>query len=199
MNLGESAIRNITNPKVADMVRQELKSDEKLLWCAQPTSKRYFRKGLPFFFFGIFFAGFAIFWTVMAASITGASSNETNIISYIFPLFGIPFIVVGVGMLTAPLWMAYKVAKETAYLITDQRAILIEGGLFSGEVRYYPPQKLKDFFVRREPNNVGDIILETKISTSKKGGQTTTEYGFLGIENLTEVSTLLQKLSEKSD
>jgi hypothetical protein len=198
MNLGENAIRNIANPKVEDMIRHEVKGDEKLLWCAQPTSQRYFRKGLPFFFFGIFFAGFAIFWTAMAAGITGASSGETNIIGYIFPLFGIPFIVVGLGMLTAPLWMAYKVAKETAYIITDQRAILIEGGLFGGEIHYYPPKKLKDLFVRRQPNNVGDIIMETKISTSSKGGRTSTEYGFLGIENLTEVSMLLQKLAEKA-
>ena len=57
----------------------------------------------------------------------------------LFPLFGLPFVMVGVGMLSSPFWLRRR-AKRTCYALTDRRAILWEAGWFgSVEVRSYGP------------------------------------------------------------
>ena len=43
-----------------------------------------------------------------------------QLISICFPLFGLPFVLIGLGMLTAPHWAKRK-ALRTAYAVTDRR------------------------------------------------------------------------------
>lgn len=199
-NLGENSWKVIQNDDAAEILRAELQPDEKLLWCAQPIKGRYLKKGILYFVFGIPFSGFSIFWTVTAFVATNDMTKEGGVFekffSLIFPLFGVPFVLVGLGLLTAPLWMEYFIAPRTVYAITTKRAILIERGMTSAEVYYYPPEKLKqDMYIKRAANNTGDIILEKRVSSTSKGGTRVSEHGFLGVENLTEVSQLLQKIA----
>jgi hypothetical protein len=56
---------------------------------------------IPIIFFGIFL-GFAVFWTTMAATMTGkASFGDAGTpefwLSKLFPFFGLPFILIGAG------------------------------------------------------------------------------------------------------
>ncbi len=44
-----------------------------------------------------------------------------------FPLFGVPFLLIGLGMLAAPLW-AYLRTRGTVYAVTEGRAVIILGG-----------------------------------------------------------------------
>jgi hypothetical protein len=42
----------------------------------------------------------------------------------LFPLFGVPFVLIGLGMLAAPYWMRRK-AQNTVYALTDKRALIL--------------------------------------------------------------------------
>ncbi|MCS6832160.1 MAG: hypothetical protein NZ521_01185 [Flammeovirgaceae bacterium] len=202
-NLGENSWRIIKNPVAADILRSELQPNEKLLWCAQPIKGRFLKKGIFYFFFGIPFTGFSIFWMTMTFTMTNemAQGGEPfeKFFSLVFPLFGLPFVLVGLGLLTAPLWMEYFIAPRTVYAITTKRAILIERTMTGTEIYYYTPEKLKqDMYVRRSTHNTGDIILEKRVSGTSRGGTRITEHGFMGVENLTEVSQLLEKVANAS-
>jgi hypothetical protein len=60
---------------------------------------------------GVVIVVFGIFWTVMAATITGgfAEAGGPRGLAYIFPLFGVLFIVVGIGV------TAYSYTKSRQY------------------------------------------------------------------------------------
>ena len=60
------------------------------------------------FLFGIPFFGFAVFWTTMAEEFSSGDDVLTNI----FPLFGIPFLVAGACMLLYPAWAYVDAISE---------------------------------------------------------------------------------------
>ena len=69
---------------------------------------------LPICAFGLFFGGFAAFW--ITGSAAGAShSNHGDPMGQVFnffPLFGLPFLFIGLGMILSPVF-AYFTAKKT--------------------------------------------------------------------------------------
>lgn len=191
-----------------DRVRAELRDGERLVWSGQPSPARSARAARPIVLFGIAWTAFSVFWIVMASGIMFAAGNFPNGIGFdnlfsCFPLFGIPFVLIGIGMLTSPMWMRRK-AHRTYYALTTKRVILWEPSLFGGvEVRSYKPEQL-DRMVRREyADGSGDLIFEELIDHYRDGkGRSRTrtfEHGFIGIENVREVEEMIHKtlLSEK--
>ena len=170
-------------------VEQELNTDKTILWINQPKTSRFVRKSLPIVLFAIPFLGFAIFWTVMASGMTRSAPGGWNL----FGLFGIPFILVGLGLFTSPFWMRRK-AKRTVYVITDRRAILISGGM-SLRIHSYYPDKLGSLERVQHADGTGDIIFERRVSHGHKGHTYFTPVGFLAVESAREVQQLLEDLA----
>lgn len=117
-------------------VRDELEPGERLIWLQQPSG----RSPLPWStyapaLFGIPFTAFAVFWMAAAGWGVwggGAAGPKGNAGPFaLFPLFGLPFVLIGLGMLTSPFWVRRRMrrsAAQTAYAITDRRAIVFDGG-----------------------------------------------------------------------
>jgi len=106
------------------MIRAELQPSETITWTAGPNPRRMARKAWFLVLFGIPWTGFAIFWMIGAAGfkLPDFSSGE-GIAHVCFSLFGLPFVLIGLAMLSAPYWAARK-AAATAYVITNRRVIL---------------------------------------------------------------------------
>ena len=179
------------------MIDSELSSDEQVTWAGQPDPSRAAWRALPICLFGIPFAGFAIFWISSAVDM-GAPG--------VFPLFGIPFVLVGFGMLLSPLWMAHK-SKKTAYVLTNQRAIIFEGG-WSTHVRSFGPSDFDRIERRQKSDGSGDVIFAREHyyqsghysgSGSSRhyhsGGWRTREIGFFGIPDVKDVEAMLRDLA----
>src|SRR6266568_1851621 len=105
------------------IVTPQLDPGESLLWCGVPDPSRIALSTLPAALVGIPFAGFAAFWIYMAYTMTSKASRAIGPFAF-FPLFGVPFLLVGLGVLGSPLW-AYLAALRTAYAVTGQRAMII--------------------------------------------------------------------------
>ena len=93
---------------------QILDKGEKILWQGRPDISIHFKPAniVPMIFGGIF-AGFAVFWMVMAASTGG-----------FFWMFGLLHFAVGMMLAVGPLlWGPYKRA-HTWYTLTNRRAII---------------------------------------------------------------------------
>jgi hypothetical protein len=184
-----------------ERVRSELKDGEQLLWVGQPRPGRFVRQALPVVLFGIPWTAFALFWTGMATWMVwgnaGAPAGPGILFRACFPLMGIPFILVGLGMLSSPFWARRK-AKRTCYALTDRRAVLFEAGAFkSVEVRSYHPAALTKMFRRENADGSGDLVFEeiTQWRRTNRGGRITNiqAHGFLGIDNVREIEELVRK------
>jgi len=101
----------------------ELEPGEKLLWVGRPDARRVGMQSIGLLFFGIVWTAFSIFWVAMAFVGTSQSHSPGSIA---FPLFGVPFVLIGCCMLAAPFW-AYRKGLTTVYAVTNRRALIISG------------------------------------------------------------------------
>lgn len=175
-----------------ETVEKELDQDEQALWCAQPKPFRFARQALPAFVFAIPWTAFAVFWMCGAAGFEVPDFSEGR---HFFALFGLPFVLVGLAMLSSPLWMMSK-ARRTVYVVTQRRAILFEGG-WGTTIRSFGPEKLTEMIRREKRDGSGDLIFEQRASTDSKGRRSTTEVGFLGIDGVREIEKVLRMLTEQ--
>jgi hypothetical protein len=179
-------------PLSADLRRRiqaELSDDEELLWCGQPLPNRALGTGLLIAFFGVPFTLFSIFWTYGVWSVAGPLG-----------LFGAPFIVVGLGLLTAPLHLR-RAAQRTVYAVTNRRAITIEQGSMpwsSATVRSIQPEALGDVERRENARGVGDLVLERRVEV-RNGRSRTDERGFMGIADVAKAERAVRALARKLD
>src|SRR5664279_3623069 len=101
----------------------ELNSDEKVVWSGQPAPGIMNQlQSIPIVLFGIPWTAFSIFWVVMAFTMTNHASRTGaplpfNVFSIVFPLFGLPFVAVGLYMLTTPYWQ-WRKSQKTVYAVT---------------------------------------------------------------------------------
>ena len=107
------------------MARREMRPHERLVWADRPTPSGRGAPALGRIAFGLVFGGFAAFWTSAAWLMTrGVSSGAFGVF---FPLFGVPFIAVGAGMVVAGI-RSWREGGATVYALSDQRVLIISGG-----------------------------------------------------------------------
>jgi len=177
-----------------DKVKRELETGERLLWIEQPIPRYFTAMSTGAFLFAIPWTAFAIFW------ICGASGFKLPDFSKggfsFFPLFGLPFVLIGIGMLSAPLW-AYRKAFKTVYVITDRRAITFDAG-WTTTIRSYPPDKLQNIHRKEKRDGTGDVVLGQRMWSGSEGGQQSMDSGFLNIRDPKTVEAMLRTLAEQA-
>jgi len=182
-------------PPMRTMAQAELKSDERLVWAAQPTPRFFTIATIVPVLFAIPWTGFAIFWTSMAFIGTHSIRGHdpmTKGFQYFFPLFGLPFILIGLGMLSSPFWMV-RGMKRTVYMITDQRAVIMKPGFFgSRKVDSFEPSRLTAMERLERRDGSGDLIFE-QFTTRRGSGTQTTRRGFISVPRVREVEDILRK------
>lgn len=175
-------------------VEMELRPDEKLLWVGQPSSTRYAWRALPIFIFGIFFGGFAFFWEFMALVAVGVDGKDP--IAWVFPLFGLPFVLVGTGMLTSPLWMPIY-ARSIVYAITTERVVMISG-YWRRKILSYNPDRLEQIERTQNADGSGDLIFDREVRYYKGRRSSTMPIGLFAVPNVRDVENIIRTMVEES-
>jgi len=178
---GEPLMMNI-DFEAQQTAQAQLEAGERLLWYGRPDPKRQLRGSLIVMLFGIPWTAFALFWTGAASGLIW-SDEEFGWYS-LFGLFGVPFVLVGLGMLTSPYWI-YRNAQRTVYALSNRRAMIISGT---------PARKIQSFagpdidLIERteRANGKGDVMFAT-ITTNKN----IQRIGFTGINDARRVEQLL--------
>jgi hypothetical protein len=142
------------------------------VWKGRPNPKKSAAVGLFQFFFGIFFFGFAIVWTVLAS---GAG---------LFALFGLPFLAVGAWMVSGPM-RNYIRASRSYYAITDKRVVILTAGN-NYKVISIAPGEITDYERTDKGDGSGSIRLRKTISESSEGTSSSVEFadGLWGIADV---------------
>jgi hypothetical protein len=183
-------------PKLHDLIHRELKRDERLEWAGMPTRVWFTPAATGAFLFGIPWTAFALFWTAAAGIGTWNAGGDAGLFR-LFPFFGLPFVLVGFGMLSSPYW-AYRRACNTVYAITDRRAILFEGGRRTTTVRSFKPMQLRNVHRRQKNDGSGDVLFSRRTWRDSDGDAHSVEVGFLRVQDVRDVEQRLQELAERS-
>lgn len=171
---------------------QEAGADgERLVWCGQPDPLRIATSGIPISLFAIPWTSFALFWVYAASGFQFPPDFTEGGFAY-FPLFGVPFVLIGIGMLFTPLYQ-YSKAFRTVYMVTDKTARIIILGR-TKSVHTFSGADL-DLLQRNErKDGSGDLIFRNEISFTTKGNRKVKAIGFYGISHVRSVEQHLAKL-----
>jgi len=180
--------------QIEQLFHAELKSGEAMRWSGAPSPSRLSRRSLPLVLFGIPWTAFALFWI---AGASGFKVPDFHHGSGLFPLFGLPFVLIGCGLLSSPYWIRRQ-AKQTGYFITNQRALILERRLFGRiNIRSYLPSQLDSLERNQLPDGSGDLIFDREVRSSGNNGMRTTEIGFFGIPDVRNVEAMLTSLIQQ--
>ena len=163
-----------------------LDDGERILWQGRPDNRVAFRASHIFtFIFGVFFAGFALFWMIMASQAGGG-----------FWMFGLIHFTAGVGIMLGPIfWPAWS-RRHTWYTLTDRRAfIATDIPMMGKKLKSYPIEAGTPIDFRRgEPAT----LYFAKEYHSTKNGSREVQIGFEWIEDGDSVYRMIRDIQQSA-
>jgi hypothetical protein len=182
------------NKALMEQVEAELDDGETLHWAGRACPELVNKSGKMLRLVGFLFAGMGLFACLMIAAVAPGMAKLAAVVPLIFVVVGLLMAFVLPGKIE-------NQAKRTWYAVTDDRAIVYTPSFFGsgGKVASYRPQDLRKMRVKHSNSvsGAGDLIFKTKIGVvHTKNGSRETEihYGFLSVENVSEVETLIHKV-----
>lgn len=173
---------------------RELQSDETLVWKGMKLA-RVEPRGFAIWLFAIPWTAFALFWMAMAGLFTASADGDW--FSWIFPLFGLPFVLIGLGMFAAP-FLSYFQRGRILFAVTDKRVLKLSLG---GELKVnsVPADKIRDFERRESADGTGiiDLSLSTDIIGYNNRRSRKMELG--RVENVFDAFQAVTALTARSD
>lgn len=140
------------------IIQKELDSKERLLWAGMPKQGTVFRGSDAFMIpFSLIWGGFAIFWEYTVLFTMPKGPNAPDGIGLVFPIFGIPFVVIGLYMIFGRFICDSKKRAKTFYGLTDQRAIIVSG-MVSKNIKSLNLKTMTDVSLSEKSNGYGTII-----------------------------------------
>lgn len=170
-----------------------LDEGERILWQGRPSGRvRFLPRHIPQLLFGLFFAGFALFWMTMAAAMGGPRSGEPAVFQ-LFPLFGLPFLAVGLYMAGGHIFWAAHKRRHTNYTLTTRRGFIATEVMGRRTLESYPLESDP----RLEESGAGDTVwfAQKRVATRTKHGTRSHDrpIGFELIEDGRKVYGLIRK------
>jgi hypothetical protein len=172
-------------------------ADEPIRWTGRPGPRVGDWRDWFFVIFGIEWTALTALFTAgaIAIVINGGMRGDNPLWSPVcFPLFGVPFVLFGIWMITAPA-RARRRLRDTVYAVTDRRAVVIECGYWGTTVRSFGPEQLAGSSFIERPGSRGDLILSETAHVDSDGVRHVTQVGFLNISDARRVEELIRYLA----
>lgn len=103
--------------------------------------------------FSLLWGGFALFWEGMAIFMVATVGEP---MTFIFPLFEIPFVIVGLYMIFGRFLVDARTRAKTYYGVTTKRVIILSG-IFAREISSLDLRTLTDVALTERSDRSGTI------------------------------------------
>jgi hypothetical protein len=191
-----------TNKKLMRQVEEELSRGEVLHWAGRMCPEIAEKNAGKLRLLGIIFAAVGGLFSAVFFAVA----------PWYVGLIPLIFVAIGVAIAVLVPKIILKQAALGWYAVTNRRAIVYAPSAFGsgGEATSYEPSELRRMRVKKSNvvDGAGDLVFKTRITerrtdyVDRRTGQTTrsetstseTLYGFLGIENVREVETLVHNV-----
>lgn len=177
-------------------LRGELRRGERVLWQGRQL-RRFNCASFAIFLFAIPWTAFALFWTAMAWWGTSrVDGGAGGLFSYIFPLFGLPFIAVGLAMLASP-FIAWFASGRTLFAATDQRLVSIS---LAGRTRTRSVEGANIATYERSETANGQGTLKVSLASPEQGrkGLMGTSFQIGEVEQVRLAESAVRQLAERT-
>jgi hypothetical protein len=171
----------------SQIARAELHPGEMLQWDGRPDPVALARSRRGYFWAGLLFLGFSILWEAGAA--------KDSDVSPFMLLWGVPFILGGVGMVLyapASLWLAHRIV----YAVTDRRLMIVHD--FAGRwVESFGRSDINALDIAERSDGSGDVVFWERVVRGEESDETRRR-GFFGIAAVRDVARLVDELRQSA-
>lgn len=135
----------------------EMDPGENLVWAGRPKGGFRLRAADAFMIpFSIVWCGFAVFWMIGASGALATGADKATPINYVFALFGLPFVLIGLYVVFGRFLVDKMQRERTTYGVTNER-IIIKSGLISSTVKSLNLRTLSDITLKERRDGSGTI------------------------------------------
>ena len=173
-------------------IDRELAPGEVIRWVGQPIARFLTAGSIVQFLIGIPWTAFSLFWTWDTLGFGTFLMNGLTHLT-LFPLLGVPFILLGFALLSAPL-TGKRAIQNTIYIVTDRRAISFEG-IQPSTIRSYLSNQLQSVYRQENKDGSGNVIITIHYVKDHEGGERKEFVGFIDIRDPKESEKFLKELA----
>lgn len=184
---------NNVDSHLYQLVLQELQNREKIEWVGQPQPGPYAAHSIKILVFAIPWTIFALFWMAAAADFKMPDFKEP---ADFFPLFGIPFILIGLVLMTRPITDYFK-AHKIVYVITNHRAMTLEFGK-KKKVKSVDVSNIESIRCVEKQDGSGDLYFSKKPTNPLHDSHEVQRGMFKAIQQVKMAESYLQSQSQQS-
>ncbi|WP_416832255.1 MAG: hypothetical protein ACMUJI_05250 [Erythrobacter sp.] len=172
----------------------EMRDGEQVAWQGMKLA-RIEPKGFAIWLFAIPWTAFSLFWTAMASLATVATDDSVGILGWAFPLFGTPFILIGLGMLAMP-FVPYFQRGRILFAVTNQRVLQLEMGR-DLTVKSIPSSRIGDIVRRESGDGTGSVEIALSGAIMGVNGRRTTEMTLGRVDDIRGAYAAVLELSQR--
>lgn len=176
-------------------LKRELATGERILWQAQPDPGRM-KIVFTMWLFAIPWTAFSLAWTGIALgaylSVFGTEQAHIGWWGWFFPLFGVPFIAVGVWMLSRPI-VALLDARHSIHALTSERLLTLTARK-QRSVKSVSLRKLGPVSRKESADGWGSLSVETGSSVDSDGDRVTDRFEITAVPDVARLERLINEI-----
>lgn len=172
----------------------EMRDGEEVAWQGMKLA-RIEPKGFGIWLFAIPWTAFSLFWTAMASLATVATDDSVGILGWAFPLFGTPFILIGIGMLAMP-FVPYFQRGRILFAVTNQRVLELGMGR-DLTVKSIPASRIGDIVRRESGDGTGSVEIALSTAIIGVNGRRTNEMTLGRVDDVRGAYAAVLELSQR--
>jgi hypothetical protein len=186
------------NPNLQALAARYLKSGEQVIWCGQPVVSAYLWKKQSRAIY------MALVWVValVLAIVLSLLYLETNSGYSFFAIlsrlrYTAIILVPGLGLLWL-LYNTYQEAQTHLYLLTEQRALVLQGGRTTEPYKEFLPEYRIPLEIVRRPEGNGDLLFTTETHIGENSEVRERKTGFFFIKEIDLAARLVSQIFFKT-
>lgn len=175
---------------------------ESVRWTGRPGAWRAFAWTSLIWIFGIPWLAFSVFWeaTVVGSLLLSKGAPPAGsmgqTMGWVMALFGLPFVLIGLGMLLAP-FAAFRTARRTVYALTNKRFITITQGR-TRHVKSVLPDLIRSIERKERRDGSGNLRLILGYEKDGDGDTVTKAEDLVAIPEVRKVENMLMDLKRRA-
>ena len=168
---------------------------EPVLWAGRPDATRIFWPAMAIWLAAIPWTIASLIWESIAVGALIARPGE-NLggapwgLTLFFALFGLPFVLIGFGMLASPFWLAWR-AQRTAYALSAKRLAIIVIGP-KAETTSIARRDIVETKRRERAAGSGDIDVVVGWRKDSDGAREVVSHQLVGVPDVRKVDALIR-------
>lgn len=179
--------------RLQQALERELRSDEAVQWHGWQLARVEW-KALAIYVFAVPWTAFALMWTALATTgVSQMGDSGAGWLGWAFPLFGLPFIAVGLGMLSMP-FVPLLQRGRVLYVVTGQRVMKLSLGR-ELSISSVPAERIGLMHRSERADGSGTLRLAVKIGRDSDGDARTEFFEIGAVTDVISAQTAVERMA----